>query len=116
MTKSHISARIDVPKGQLANESNIHLKHGRPIGLKDITPHKRRKQRKIGAPKDANIKQKTLTKVNGEQEAPVETYIEQETPDKVQDKEIASKDAQKPENYFIKFLYFLSSIFSIISI
>ena len=98
MTKSHILARIDVPKEKLANESNIHLKHGRPISSKHITPSKRRKQRKIGAPKVANIKQKTLTKVNGEQEAPVETYIEQETPNKVQDKEITSKDAQEPEN------------------
>ena len=42
VTKSHIPivnapARIDVPKGHLANESKICLKHGRPIGSKDIT-------------------------------------------------------------------------------
>ena len=43
VTKSHISTvnaltRIDVPKGQLANKSQIHLKCGRHIGSKDITP------------------------------------------------------------------------------
>ena len=47
VTKSHIPAtnapaRIDVPEGQLANESKISLKHGRPICSKDITPQKRR--------------------------------------------------------------------------
>ena len=55
MTKSHIPianvpARMDVPEGQLANESQIRLKHGRPIGTKDLTPRKRRTQRKIDAP------------------------------------------------------------------
>ena len=39
VTKSYISATntptwIDVPKGQLANESKIHLKRDKPIGLK----------------------------------------------------------------------------------
>ena len=43
VTKSHIStpnapARIDVSEGQLANESQICLKRGRPIGSKCITP------------------------------------------------------------------------------
>ena len=43
VTKSHISAansptRIDVLEGQLVNEFKIHLKHERPIGLKDVTP------------------------------------------------------------------------------
>ena len=50
VTKSHIStvntlARIDVPEGQLANESKIRLEHKRPISSKDITP-----------PKEENIK------------------------------------------------------------
>ena len=45
VTKSHILAvnaptRIDVPKGQLANESQIRLEHGRPIG--STTPRKGR--------------------------------------------------------------------------
>ena len=43
VTKSHIPvvnapAWINVPEGQLTNESKIHLKRGRPIGSKDITP------------------------------------------------------------------------------
>ena len=41
VTKSHIpianaSIQIDVRKGQLTNESQVHLKRGRPIGSKDI--------------------------------------------------------------------------------
>ena len=39
--------QIDVLDGQLANESQIRLKRGRPIGSKDITPRKRRTQRRI---------------------------------------------------------------------
>ena len=47
VTKLHISGanakvRIDVPKVQLANESQIRLKCWRPIGSKDITPQKMR--------------------------------------------------------------------------
>ena len=46
VTKSHIPtanalAWINVPKGQLENESKILLKCGRPICSKDITPRKR---------------------------------------------------------------------------
>ena len=45
--KSHIPtayalAWIDVPIGQLTNEFKILLKHGRPVGSKDVTPWKRR--------------------------------------------------------------------------
>ena len=52
VTKSHISAanalvHIDVPEEQLANESQIRLKYGRPISTKNITPRKRITQRKI---------------------------------------------------------------------
>ena len=48
VTKSHIPTaniptRIDVPVGQLTNESKIRLKRGRPVGSKDVTPRKRRK-------------------------------------------------------------------------
>ena len=47
VTKSHIpdanaSARIDLPKGELANESHICLKRGRSIGSKGLTPWKMR--------------------------------------------------------------------------
>ena len=71
MTKSHILtanalAQIDVFEGQLVNESQICLKHERPIVSKDITPRKRITQRKIGAPKEAIIKQKAPTKAYGE--------------------------------------------------
>ena len=50
VTKSHIPttnapARIDVPKGQLANESQIRLKRERPIGSKDLIHSKRRTQK-----------------------------------------------------------------------
>ena len=66
VTKSHILdanalTQIDIPKGQLANESQICLKHGRPIGSKDLTPRNNRMKRKIGALKEANIKQKAPT-------------------------------------------------------
>ena len=53
VTKSHIPATntlawIDVPVGQLTNESKIRLKRGRPVGSKDITPQKRRTQENLG--------------------------------------------------------------------
>ena len=53
MTKSHIPAantpaRIDVPVGQLTNESKIRLKRGRHVGSNDVTPRKRRTQEKLG--------------------------------------------------------------------
>ena len=98
MTKSHIPAinaptRINVPEGQLTNESKILLKRVKPIGSKDITPRKRRIQIRIdtpevvhdnqNAPIEAFDKQKTPIKVFGEQEAFVEAYIEQKTPEEV---------------------------------
>ena len=57
VTKSHISAanaptRINVPEKQLANEYKIRLKHGRPIGSKDITPRKRRTRIRIDTPEE----------------------------------------------------------------
>ena len=69
VTKSHILAmnalvQIDVLEGQLANKSQICLKHERIIGSKDLTLRKLRTRRKIGALEEVNIKQK----------APVETY------------------------------------------
>ena len=50
VTKSHVpaantTAQIDVPEGQLANESQKRPKRGRPFGSKDTTPRKRRTQR-----------------------------------------------------------------------
>ncbi|RVW73464.1 Retrovirus-related Pol polyprotein from transposon TNT 1-94 [Vitis vinifera] len=51
VTKSHIPAannpaRIDVPVGQLTNESKIRLKRGRPVGSNDVTPRKKREPKK----------------------------------------------------------------------
>ena len=104
-------ARIDVPKRQLANESKIHMKHGRSISLKDITPRKRRKRRRIDIPEEVHDKQKTPIKaydkqkapkeVYDEQEVPIEAYIELETLKEVRNKEIATKEAHVPENYEI---------------
>ena len=52
VTKSHFPtantlARIDIPVGQLKNESKICLKRGRLVGSKDVTPRKRRTQEKL---------------------------------------------------------------------
>ena len=81
MTKSHVSAtdasaRINVHKGQLANESKIRLKHGRPIGSKDITPEKMRTQMRIDTLEEVQDKQKGLIEVYDKQKAPKEVYGE----------------------------------------
>ena len=83
VTKSHIiaanaPAQIDVLKGLLKNESQIRLKRGRTIDSKDISPQKRRKQRKICTPKEANIKQKAPVEPFGKRKASTEAYGEQE--------------------------------------
>ena len=58
VTKSHIPvantlARIVVPVRQLTNESTIRLKCGKPVGLKNVTPQKRRTQEKLGILEEA---------------------------------------------------------------
>ena len=58
VTKSHIPAantpaRIDVPVGQLTNESKICLKRGRLVGSKDVTHRKRRTQEKLDTLEEA---------------------------------------------------------------
>ena len=108
VTKSHISTanapvRINIPKGQLENKSKIHLKRGRPIGSKDITPWKRKTQMRIDTPEEVHDKQKApveafdkhkaLEVVYGEQEALVEAYIEQKTPEEVRNKELVLEEA-----------------------
>ena len=120
MTKSHIPtanapARINVPKGQLENESKIRLKHGRPIGSKDVTPRNRRTQMRIDTPEQVHDKKKALVKAFdkqkapveafGEQEALVEAYIEQKTPQEVQNKELALEEAMVHENFEISINY-----------
>ena len=63
VTKSHIPtanalAWINVPKGQLANESKICIKCGRPIFSKDIAPWKRRTQVRIATPEKVQDKKR----------------------------------------------------------
>ena len=104
VTKSHIpaantSTQIDVPVGQLTNESKIRLKCDRPVSSKDVTPQKKRTQEKLDtleeaikmtdqfkinksiALKEAQIMQKALEEAHIEQEAPKEAHIEQEAPE-----------------------------------
>ena len=70
------------------------MKHGRPVGSKDVTPRKRRTQEKLGtleeaikmtdqfkidksiALEEAQIMQKALEEAHIEQEAPKEPHIE----------------------------------------
>ena len=82
VTKSHVLvantlARIDVPEGQLTNESQKGLKRGRPFGSKDTTPRKRRTQRH-----NANIEHNAYAKA----------YVEQWTVEEVHNKEVALKE------------------------
>ena len=100
MTKSHIPAvnapaRIEVPKGQKANESKTRLKHGRPIGSKDVTPRKRR----------TKAKENASTEEHDEQQTPEEAHIEQQTPEDVKNKQISPEEAKVPENYEISMSY-----------
>ena len=95
MTKSHILIAntpiwIDVPIRQLANESKIHLKRGKPIGSNDVTPRKRITKEKLGTLEEA-IKMTDQSKIDTSiapkktqimQKAPKEAHIEQETPEK----------------------------------
>ena len=118
--KSHIPAAnaptwINVPEGQLVNESKIRLKRGKPIGSKDITPRKRKTQMRMIPLKRHMIKKRahveTFDKQNAhveafdEQEALVEAYIEQKNPEDVQNKELALEDAKVPENFDISINY-----------
>ncbi|WJZ98775.1 hypothetical protein VitviT2T_017282 [Vitis vinifera] len=128
VTKSHIPAantpaRIDVPVGQLTNESKIRLKRGRPVGSKDVTPRKRRTQEKLStleeaikmtdqfkidksiALEEAQIMQKAPEEVHIEQEAPEEAHIEQETPEDPHIEREAPEEAQVPENCEISVSY-----------
>ena len=96
MTKSHFPAtntpaRIDVPEGQRANESQKRLKCGRPFGSKDTTPRKRRTERH-----NANIEHNAYAK---------KAYFEQGTPEEVHNKEVALEEAQVPKNSEISISY-----------
>ena len=95
MTKSHVPAAntlvwIDVPEGQLANESQKCLKRERPFSSKDTTPQKRRTQRH-----NANIEHNAYAKA----------YVEQGTPEEAHNKEISLEEAQVPKNSEISISY-----------
>ena len=86
MTKSpnqnaNAPSQIYVLEEKLENEFKIRLKHGRPISTKDVTPQKRRTQKKKnGAPKEENIEQKPPIEAYGERKAPTDAYGEQKAP------------------------------------
>ena len=95
MTKSQVPAVntptwINVPEGQLANESKKRLKRRRPFGSKDTTPRKRRTQKN-----NANIEHNAYAK----------TYVEHGTPEGVHNKKIAIEEAQVPKNSEISISY-----------
>ena len=77
-------AQINVPVGQLTNKSKIHLKRGRLVGSKNVTPRKRRTQEKLDTLKEI-IKMTDQFKIDKSialeeaqiiQEAPEEAHIE----------------------------------------
>ena len=83
VTKSHIpaanaSAWINVPEGQLENESKIRLKRERLICLKDINTQKTRTQMRIDTSEEVHDKQKASVEVFDKQKASVEVFSEQE--------------------------------------
>nr|CAN61800.1 hypothetical protein VITISV_044293 [Vitis vinifera] len=111
VTKSHIRvantpARIDVPVGQLTNESKIRLKRGRPVGSKDVTPRKRRTQEKLDTLEEVIKmtdqfkidKSIALEKAQIMQKAPKEAHIEQEALEDPHIERESPKEAQIPEN------------------
>ena len=118
VTKSYISAantpaQINVLVGQLTNKSKICLKRGRPIGSNDVTPQKRRTQKKLGTLEEAIKmtywfkfdKSITLEDVEIIQKAPKEVHIEQEALEEAHIEREAPKEAQVPKNCEISISY-----------
>ena len=99
--KSHIPAantpaRIEVPVGQLVstttNESKPHLKHGRPISVKDKIPRKRKVQKKqVVAYKEA-IPRKQVTEI-----IDLSKTYEQKSPENKPLEELSPEEDQVPE-------------------
>ena len=103
VTKSHIPTantptRIDVPVGQLTNESKIRLKRGRPVGSKDVTPRKRRTQEKLGT-LEKTIKMIDQFKID-KSIALEDTQLKHKAPEKAH-----IKKTQVPENCEISVSY-----------
>ena len=102
IVKSHIPtintlAQIEVPIGQsiniAANESKPHLKHGRPVGVKDKIPWKRKVQEKqVVAYKEA-IPRKNVTEI-----IDLSKTYEQKSPKNKPLKELSFEEDQVPEN------------------
>ena len=96
--KSHIPAantpaQIEVPVEQsintTTNESKPHLKHGRPVGVKDKIPRKRKVQEKQVAAHKETIPRKQITKIidlskNYEQKSPKNKPLEELSPEEDQ--------------------------------
>ena len=97
--KSHIPAantpaRIDVIVGQLTNESKIHLKCGKFIDSKVVTPQKMRTQEKLDTLKEV-IKMIDQFKID-KSIAPEKAQIMQKAPKEAHIKREAPEDAQIP--------------------
>ena len=83
------SARILVPEGQLANESKLRLKRGRPIGSKDVPPRKRRTQMSISTPEVVHEIRLKRGRPIGSKDVPPQkrrTQMSIGTPEEVHDK------------------------------
>ena len=107
--KSHIPAantpaQIEVPVEQsintTTNESKPHLKHGRPVGVKDKIPRKRKVQEKQVAAHKETIPRKLITEIidlskNYEQKSPKNKPLE----------ELSPEEDQVPENNMISIHY-----------
>ena len=107
--KSHIPAantpaQIEVPVEQsintTTNESKPHLKHGRPVGVKDKIPRKRKVQEKQVAAHKETIPRKQITEIidlskNYEQKSTKNKPLE----------ELSPEEDQVPENNKISIHY-----------
>ena len=94
----------EVPVGQsiniAANESKPHLKHGRPVGVKDKIPQKRKVQEKqVTAHKEA-IPRKQATEI-----IDLSKTYEQKSPENKPLKELSPEEDQVPENNEISIHY-----------
>ena len=102
IVKSHIlaantPAQIEVPIGQsintAANESKPHLKHGRPIGVKDKIPWKRKVQEKQVVTDKEAIPRKQVTEI-----IDLSKTYEQKSPKNKPLEELSPEEDQVPEN------------------
>ena len=109
IVKSHIPAantpaRIEIPIRQLvnttANESKPHLKCGRPIGVKDKIPQKRKGQEKQVATYKEAIPRTQVTEI-----IDLSKTYEQKSPENKPPKELSPEGDQVPKNNEISIHY-----------